>query len=188
MRRSFILAALAAALAAPASAAAAPGIKYGIQDDAWLHSTPLESRLKTLDLLGPDLVRFTLRWDQVARKKPARATNPNDKAYDWRGSDAILRGLRQHHVAVLVTLLGSPRWANGHRGPNAVPRSKWTFASFAVAFIRPCTSPTRSSGNTSERIRSNSDSAAFTSNEAESSTRGQTMNACRPFFISSANI
>src|SRR5437763_2165812 len=133
MRRSFILAALAAALAAPASAAAAPGIKYGIQDDAWLHSTPLESRLKTLDLLGPDVVRFTLRWDQVARKKPARATNPNDKAYDWRGSDAILRGLRQHHVAVLVTLLGSPRWANGHRGPNAVPRSKWTFASFAVA-------------------------------------------------------
>src|SRR3954451_606295 len=133
MRRSLILAVLAAALAAPASAAAAPGIKYGIQDDAWLHSTPLESRLKTLDLLGPDVVRFTLRWDQVARKKPARATNPHDKAYDWRGSDANVRGLRQHHVAVLVTLLGSPRWANGHRAPNAVPRSKRTFASFAVA-------------------------------------------------------
>jgi hypothetical protein len=136
MRRALILAALAGALAAPASAAAAPGITFGIQDDAWLHSSPLETRLKTLDRLGPDVVRFTVRWDQVARKRPARATNPNDKAYDWQGSDAILRGLRAHHIAVLVTLYGAPRWANGHHGPNVMPRSKWTFSAFAVAVAK----------------------------------------------------
>jgi hypothetical protein len=133
MRSSLAVLTALVALLVPASALAAPGIKYGIQDDAWLNTAPLEARLKTLDRLGPDVVRYTLRWDQVARKKPARATNPRDKAYDWSGSDAVLRGLRRHHIAVLVTLFGSPRWANGHRRPNAVPRSKWTLASFAVA-------------------------------------------------------
>jgi hypothetical protein len=133
MRRSLVALAALACLVFPASAPSAPGIKYGIQDDAWLNTAPLETRLKTLDRLGPDVVRYTLRWDQVARKKPARATNPNDKAYDWSAADPILRGLRQHHVAVLVTLFGSPRWANGRRAPNTVPRSKWTLAAFAAA-------------------------------------------------------
>src|SRR5436305_3055722 len=110
MRRALVLVLGLLALAAPASAAAAPGISFGIQDDAWLHAAPLDARLATLDRLGPDVVRVTLRWDQVARKKPARATNPNDKAYDWSGNDAILDALRRHHIAALVTLHGAPKW------------------------------------------------------------------------------
>ena len=133
MRRVLVLVLGLLALAAPASAAAAPGISFGIQDDAWLHAAPLDARLATLDRLGPDVVRVTLRWDQVARKKPARATNPNDKAYDWSGNDAILDALRRHHIAALVTLYGAPKWANGGHAPNFAPRSKWTFSAFAVA-------------------------------------------------------
>lgn len=133
MRRSLIVLAALAALLAPSSALATPGVSFGIQDDAWLHAAPLSARLKTLDRLGPDVVRFTVRWDQVARKKPVHATNPNDKAYDWTGADAILRGLHQHHIAVLVTLYGAPRWANGRHAPNVIPRSKWTLPAFAVA-------------------------------------------------------
>ena len=30
-----------------------------------------------------------------------------------------------------MTIWGTPRWANGGRSPNWVPRSKWTFAGFA---------------------------------------------------------
>jgi hypothetical protein len=133
MRRFVIVVFALAALALPASALAAPAIQFGIQDDAWLHGPSFPGRLKTLDRLGPDVVRITLRWDQVARKKPARATSPNDKAYDWSGYDGILSGLRQHHIGVLLTIYGAPRWANGHRGSNGVPLSKWTLPAFAVA-------------------------------------------------------
>ena len=133
VRRTALLLAVLAALVLAAEAAAAPGVKFGIQDDAWLNGGSLESRLKTLDRLGPDVVRYTLRWDRVARRRPKRALNPNDKAYEWQTADAVLRGLRKHHVAALVTLYGSPRWANGHRAPNVVPLGKWTLASFAVA-------------------------------------------------------
>jgi hypothetical protein len=53
MRRFLVALAALVALATPASALSAPGISFGLQDDAWLHSAPLEARLKTLDRLGP---------------------------------------------------------------------------------------------------------------------------------------
>jgi hypothetical protein len=133
MRKRFLLLALLGALAVPASGTAAPGISFGIQDDAWLNGGTLDERLSTLDRLGPDVVRYTLRWDQVARKRPARAVNPSDKAYDWRSVDAVLTGLRKHHIGVLVTLYGAPGWANGHHAANFAPRSKTSLASFAFA-------------------------------------------------------
>lgn len=131
MRRLALIALFALAL--PGVASASPGIQFGVQDDAWLSSGSLPDRLAILDQLGPDVVRYTLRWDQVARKRPARAVNPDDRAYDWRASDPVLRGLHEHHIAALVTLYGTPRWANGDAAPNVAPRSKWALSSFAAA-------------------------------------------------------
>jgi hypothetical protein len=131
MRRVALLAVVALAL--PSVASASPSIQYGIQDDAWLSSGSLADRLTTLDRLGPDVVRYTLRWDQVARKRPARALNPNDQAYDWSAPDLVLRGLHAHHIAALVTLYGSPKWTNGHAAPNVAPSSKWSLSAFATA-------------------------------------------------------
>ena len=53
---------------APAAATSAPGIAYGLTDDAWLASGPgtVEERVATLEGLGVQVVRFTVRWDQVA--------------------------------------------------------------------------------------------------------------------------
>ena len=63
-----VLAALALVVAAPAQAS--HGAAFGIQDDAWLMYGPgtLPERLTTLENLGVGVVRFTLRWDQVAPK------------------------------------------------------------------------------------------------------------------------
>jgi hypothetical protein len=133
MRRFVLLALAAATLIVPESALASPHIRFGIQDDAWLQSGSLDGRLAVVDKLGPDVLRYTLRWDLIARAKPKRATNPNDLAYDWRIADGVLKGLRAHQVQVLVTLFGAPKWANGHHAPNFAPVSKWTLASLAVA-------------------------------------------------------
>jgi beta-glucosidase/6-phospho-beta-glucosidase/beta-galactosidase len=93
----------------------------------------VDARIATLDRVGVKLVRFTVNWREVARRKPARAVNPNDPPYDWARADAILKGLRRHRIAVLVTLWGTPRWANRGRGANVVPRNKYSFAAFARA-------------------------------------------------------
>ena len=121
-----VLSALAACVAA-SSVQASPGVRYGIQDDAWLEFGPgtLNQRLATFKRLGVPLVRFTLRWNQVAPRRPKDPASPRDRAYDWRGPDRVLRGLRRHGLTPVVTLVGTPAWANGgadrtspHRGPE----------------------------------------------------------------------
>jgi hypothetical protein len=121
------------ALLFAASAAAAPNAAYGIQDDAWLVYGPgtLPDRLTTLDRLGTRLVRFTLRWDKVAPTRPTMPRNPADAAYEWGQFDTVLRALHARGITALVTLYGSPAWANGGHAANWLPSSG--FADFAYA-------------------------------------------------------
>jgi len=120
-----------------ATSSASSHIRYGVQDDAYLSAGPsLEKKLDTLDRLGVKLVRYTVDWRDVARRKPRRAVNPGDPAYDWASTDAVMRGLRAHRIAVLVTLYGTPAWANGGRGANGLPRSKYSLSAFAVAVAK----------------------------------------------------
>ena len=87
-----------AACVAAGSAQAAKGIQYGIQDDAWLESGPgtLDQRLATFKRLGVPLVRFTLRWSDIARRRPKNPTSPRDRAYNWHRPDRVLRGLHRY--------------------------------------------------------------------------------------------
>jgi hypothetical protein len=132
-----LLFALAASLAA-SSARGSSGVRYGIQDDAWLEFGPgtLNQRLATFEKLGVPLVRFSIRWNQVAPRRPKDATSPRDRAYDWRRSDRILRGLRRHGLTPVVTLVGTPAWANGGRAPNFAPPRPRDFRRFATAVAR----------------------------------------------------
>jgi hypothetical protein len=132
-----VLAALCAAaislLAAPA-ASASPYARFGVQDDAYLSAGPaLESHLDTVQRMGAQIVRYTVNWRQVAAKRPARASNPADRAYDWSAVDPVLNGLHERHITPVVTLYGTPGWANGGASANVMPRSKWSLAAFALA-------------------------------------------------------
>jgi hypothetical protein len=133
--RPLVVAAALAALVVAAPAEASPSVRYGIQDDAWLSYGPgtLEHRLATIKGLGVPFVRFTLRWDQIALRRPARPASPDDPAYDRRLPDAILDGLKAHRLTPVVTLLGTPRWANGGRSFNWAPTTGRDFANFARA-------------------------------------------------------
>jgi len=117
-----LLACLLAGAAAP-TAFAAPGVRFGIQDDAWLaHGAgTLDQRLDRLEALGADVVRFNLHWDQIERTRGAPA---------WEDSDAVLEGLRTRGIAAVVGIVGAPRWANGRRPPNYAPGAA-AFAAFA---------------------------------------------------------
>jgi hypothetical protein len=123
------------AAASPPAAAAAPGIQYGLHDDAWLRDGPgaLEDRLSKLDGLGVELVRYNLRWDRIARQRPAAPTSDDDPAYTWTEDDPVVNGLRAHGIAVVLGLVGTPAWANGGGTTNVAPASARTFGDFASA-------------------------------------------------------
>ena len=124
MRRLLVLAAIAAFLVLPAVAHASSYIRYGVQDDAWLEygSGTIDDRLDELDTLGVDVVRVTVDW---------RATEPRPGVYDWSRADRLLDGLHSRGIAPLVTLYGSPGWANGGHPENWAPVSTTSFAAFA---------------------------------------------------------
>ena len=88
----FVLLVALAACVTASSGQASTGVRYGIQDDAWLEFGPgtLNQRLATFKRLGVPIVRFTLRWNEVAQRRPANPTSPRDPAYDWRRWDRVL--------------------------------------------------------------------------------------------------
>ncbi|HZR94390.1 MAG TPA: hypothetical protein VFA56_01765 [Gaiellaceae bacterium] len=137
MRRGVgaLVAVLCAAAASSAAAVASPGAQFGIQDDAWLMYGPgtLDARVLTIRGLGAGLVRFTLRWDQVAPSRPARPRDPGDSAYRWGVYGDVLDALHASGVPVLLTLYGAPRWANAGGGPNVLPDTGMGDFAYAAA-------------------------------------------------------
>lgn len=134
-RLVLLIASALVALAAPSAAQASRGVQFGIQDDAWLAYGPgsLEERLDRLDGLGVAIVRYTLRWDEIARTAPADPRSHADRAYRWGVHDAVLRGLRARRIDAVVTLYGTPRWANGGQSANWAPTSGSAISAFAYA-------------------------------------------------------
>ncbi len=117
MRRTLVVAAamgLAGASAASAQTVtggpAGTSPLAGIQDDRAIQVDP-DARFRTMAQAGARIARIDLRWDYVAKGRPADGANPNDPAYDWGTYDEVVRAARKHRVQVLFTVWGTPGWA-----------------------------------------------------------------------------
>ena len=118
---------------------AASGIAYGLTDDAWLANGPgtVDDRVATLDGLGVQVVRFTVRWDQVAPTEPGvpdRSAGPGLRLVD--AERACSTRLHAHGIDVVLQLDGAPSWSNGGKPSNYVPTSAKPFGAFATAVAR----------------------------------------------------
>jgi hypothetical protein len=134
----FVLLVALAACGTATSVQASKDVRYGIQDDGWLEYGPgtLQQRLATFKRLGVPLVRFMLRWNEIAPRRPKDPTSPRDRAYDWRRPDRILHGLRRYGLTPVLTLVGTPAWANEGRPPQFAPPRPRDFRHFATAAAR----------------------------------------------------
>ena len=114
-----VIALLVGAGAAQAATVAA------VQDDRLPNfSGPgLEQRLDLIATTGADVARVDVLWSQVAPRRPARAADPGDPAYDWSRYDQIVRGLASRGIAPLLDFYDTPRWAARGRGRSAAPRA-----------------------------------------------------------------
>ena len=129
MRRFVLLVTVLGTLLGAGDAMASSRVQYGIQDDAWLlyGEGAVEERVATLDRLGVDIVRFTIDWSQV---------EPRRGRFDWARTDHVLSALRDAGIRPVITLYGTPRWANGGRSSNWAPTSGSTFGAFAATIAR----------------------------------------------------
>ena len=96
-----------------------------LQDDRLVSETPrppafIRTRMTTMRALGARAIRVDLRWDLVARSRPAMPTDPGDPAYDWTTYDRIVAEAARAGLKVSFTVWGTPDWA-ADPGVAAVP-------------------------------------------------------------------
>jgi hypothetical protein len=111
-----------AALVFPLLASAQPRMLIGFQDDPSLRWR--DDRLNVFDLAEQahaGIVRTTVYWSRIAESRPARATNPFDAAYRFDDLDEFVRNAGLHGMEVMLTIWGTPSWANGGKGQNYAP-------------------------------------------------------------------
>src|SRR5262249_54108516 len=134
--RVFLLAAACLSVAAlfPLSASAQPRMLIGFQDDPSLRWR--DDRLGVFDLAQQahaGIVRTTVYWSRIAQTKPANATNPFDPAYLFDDLDEFVRNAGLHGMEVMLTIWGTPSWANAGKGQNYAPTNYADLQNFARA-------------------------------------------------------
>jgi Family of unknown function (DUF5722) len=134
---------IAAAAVVVAASALAPGasasryLKTGIFDDAQvLYGTP-EQAFPLLKTTHSKLVRVNLWWAgpgiSVATRRPKRAADPADPAYDWSTYDRTVRFASSYGMQAVFSIIGTPPWANAARGWNEAPTNAADLKAFSIA-------------------------------------------------------
>jgi hypothetical protein len=130
----FLVAASAVALLAPALAFAGPRMYVGFHDDPSFRYA--ETRSEALDGArdaNATMARTLVTWASVAPKRPRRAANPFDPAYRFDDLDEFVRNTQARGLEVLITIWGTPKWANGGKKPNVLPKRMADLTNFARA-------------------------------------------------------
>jgi hypothetical protein len=139
MRRLLAACLLALTLAAVAATGASADqgrarsgpMLLGVMDDALLGNVP-DVAFPAVQLLHPQVIRYDLSWARTSPRKPAKATDPNDPAYDWSLPDSVVSRAAALQVPVMLTLEVTPKWAGGGTG-NKPPVNMATLQAFAYA-------------------------------------------------------
>jgi hypothetical protein len=131
----------------PGSSAQAAGLTVGFSADSVLTQGNSATRAYWLSRAvsdGASMVRVNIRWPTVApthRPSGFVPTNPASKGYDWGATDAAIRDAAAHGLTILVTLYGTPAWAEGPNRPAKAYPGTWRpspsqFGDFATATAR----------------------------------------------------
>jgi hypothetical protein len=135
---------LAAALVAAVSvsvpaATGAKGMMIGVLDETQtLYGNP-DYAFPMLRQLRTQVLRVNLYWGGrfgVASERPRNPTNPRDPAYDWSLYDRTAHYASQYRIRLVLSIYGTPGWANGFRGLNRAPRNFADLQRFAYAAAR----------------------------------------------------
>jgi hypothetical protein len=113
-----------------AKRSSAPRMLVGFYDDAQLYGNTTWA-FTQLRALRAGIVRATLDWGSVARRRPVRPADPADPAYNWTAVDRMIDEADKRNIRVMLAIYGTPRWAG--RARNRLPRRAIDLRLFATA-------------------------------------------------------
>ena len=120
----FVLLALVALLAAPAAAVkASPKMPIGFYDDPNFRWAPNRAAMLTsAAAAGATIIHTNANWPTIAPKRPRSVANGNDPAYRLNDLDELVQNASKNGMRVMIDITGTPKWANGNKTPNHMPR------------------------------------------------------------------
>jgi len=128
-----ILVCLLAALCAP-TALASERMWVGFHDDpSFRWAADRQAKIAESAQTQATIVRLLVQWNLVAKTKPATATDPFDPAYVFDDIDEAVRAAQENDQEVILTVSGTPGWANGGKTPNVMPTRVSDFTAFMRA-------------------------------------------------------
>ena len=92
--------------------------------------------IPVLKSLHTQVLRLNLYWGGefgVATRRPFDSADPNDPAYAWDAYDRVIGAADRANIKVLLTIYGTPSWANGGKAVNIAPKSFDDLRKFAFA-------------------------------------------------------
>lgn len=122
------------ALATPSPATGAERMWVGFHDDPsyrWVSDRMVRVRRASED--GASIVRLFVQWNVAAPQRPSNPTDPFNRTYRLDDVDEAVRAAQEQGQEVMLTISGTPRWANGGLTPNRMPRRLADLRNFARA-------------------------------------------------------
>jgi aryl-phospho-beta-D-glucosidase BglC (GH1 family) len=130
----FLLVSTLAALFVPGVAKSAPRMWVGFHDDVnFRYEERREAMLDQARDTNATIVRTLVTWANIAPTRPATASNPFDKTYRFNDLDELVRNAQKRDLEVLITIWGTPKWANGGKTPNFLPTRMSDLTAFSRA-------------------------------------------------------
>jgi hypothetical protein len=131
LHRFALLAALITAAVPAATARAATQMPIGFFDDVSFRFSPdAQANLAAAASTGASVIHTTANWATIAPTRPKNAANAADPAYRLGDLDALVDGAGRYGLRVMINVTGAPKWANGGKTPNYLPKKTADFATF----------------------------------------------------------
>ncbi len=114
---------------------AMPGrLLVGFQDDSSFRwAADRATALDTARDANASVIRTIVEWQGAAASRPSDARNSFDPAYHFDDLDDLARTAQQRGIELLLTIWGTPEWANGGQTPNHPPADSQDLEDFAYA-------------------------------------------------------
>jgi hypothetical protein len=131
-RLSLLAFAVLAAAAVAARAGASPQMPIGFYDDISFRWSP--DRADNLDkaaAAGGSVIHTTANWNTIASSRPASALDGDDPAYHLNDLDELVGQAAGRGLRVMIDINGTPKWANGGKAPNVMPKRLADLTAFA---------------------------------------------------------
>ncbi len=134
-RLSVLLAAVLVTAVLASTAAANERMWMGFHDDPVLRYEGDRQNMLTLTAQpnGATMIRTLVVWQRIAPTQPAVPSDPFDPAYKWDDLDELVRNAQVRGQEILMTIWGTPAWANGNKKPSFLPTSLASFTGFTQA-------------------------------------------------------